>query len=146
MDNKKQEKLIVGISETLSLPSLGLPSVVARIDTGAKTSALHVEHLMHKTSTGIVSFYFSPQHHSVEEKVRCEAEVHDVRWVKSSNGKRERRYVIKTPVELQGNTWIIEVTLTDRSNMSHKMLLGREGLRKGILVDPTKKFVASNTD
>lgn len=91
----------------------------------------------------MVKFDLHPDVYNVEEIVSCEAPIHDIRRVKSSNGTSEQRYVILTPVQLGDNNWSIEITLTDRSDMSYLMLFGREAIGKKFLVDPSKVFVSS---
>jgi len=73
--------------------------------------------------------------------VTCEAKLHDIRRIKSSNGVSEQRYVIKTDFRLGTEIWPIEITLTDRAEMSYMMLLGREGMSDRILVDPSQSFM-----
>lgn len=139
----QQDKLIVGVTESIDLPQLGLGNVITRIDTGAKTSALHVDHIEFEKESGMVAFSFHPDFHDIEKTIHCSAKLHDTRWVKSSNGTRERRYVIQTLANIHDKAWQIELTLTDRSSMSHPMLLGREAMKIGILVDPERTFLVS---
>jgi hypothetical protein len=75
---------------------------------------------------------------------QCQSLIHDVRTVKSSNGESQERYVIKTLLKLGRLSWPIEITLTDRSDMSNLMLLGREGMGDKILVDPAQSFLISD--
>ena len=91
----------------------------------------------------MVKFDLHPDVYNVDEIASCEAPIHDIRRVKSSNGTSEQRYVILTPVQLGDNNWSIEITLTDRSDMSYLMLFGREAIGKKFLVDPSKVFVSS---
>lgn len=138
------EKMLVGVVETLDLPQLGLTNIATRIDTGAKTSALHVDHISTNDRDGTIHFEFHPDFHDIKKTIKCSAKLHDTRWIKSSNGERERRYVIKTKATLGTKQWTIELTLTDRSTMNHLMLLGREAMEGELLVDPSQTFVASN--
>lgn len=135
-------KIIIGVAEKIDLPELSLSSVATRIDTGAKTSALHVDHIKVDEQANKVKFWFHPDSHDVEKTVKCSAKLHDVRWVKSSNGEKERRCVIKTPATLGELTWDIELTLTDRSVMKHLMLLGREALETHFIIDPSDNYLA----
>ncbi|MGQ8365407.1 ATP-dependent zinc protease family protein [Glaciecola sp. 1036] len=137
------DALIIGAIETIDLPDLGLAAITTRIDTGAQTSALHVDHIQLKDRGGIIEFEFHPDFHEVKKTIKCSAQLHDTRWVKSSNGERERRYVIKTTATLGVKTWEIELTLTNRSGMNHLMLLGREAMQDGFLVHPGESFLAS---
>ncbi|MGL6028022.1 MAG: ATP-dependent zinc protease family protein, partial [Vibrio sp.] len=71
----------------------------------------------------------------------CEAEVIDQRSVRDSGGHQEQRYVIRTEVSFGGQTWPIEITLTNRENMAFRMLLGRTAMHHRIIVDPTQSFL-----
>ncbi|MCY7297229.1 ATP-dependent zinc protease [Alteromonas sp. a30] len=133
----------MGVIENIDLPELGLFNIAARIDTGAQTSALHVDHISTNKPNGEVSFEFHPDVHNVERVIKCQAKLQDTRWVRSSNGERERRYVIRTQACMGPKSWEIELTLTDRSTMSHLMLLGREAMQIGVLVDPENTFLLS---
>ena len=135
------QHLVVGVIENIDLPQLGLFNIAARIDTGAKTSALHVDHISTSKPNGQISFEFHPNLHNINEVIKCKAKLQDTRWIRSSNGERERRYVIRTQACMGNKQWEIELTLTDRSAMSHLMLLGREAMQEGILVDPENTFL-----
>lgn len=141
-----REKLIVGSLETCALPDIGIEDIQVRVDTGAKTSSLHVDNLSKSNRDGRtwVEFDLHPDVHNVDQVIRCQAPVHDVRNIKSSNGAAEERYVIKTTFKLAEQSWLIEITLTNRSDMSNLMLLGRQGMGKRLLVDPSKTFLLSN--
>lgn len=138
-----QERTLVGVVESIYLPELGLSAINTRIDTGAQTSALHVDHIVVHQQEKRVSFEFHPDFHDIEKTIRCSTPIHDRRWIKSSNGERERRYVIKTKAIMGKLEWDIELTLTDRSSMTHLMLLGREALSGMFIVDPGAEFLAS---
>jgi hypothetical protein len=136
-------KTIIGSIETCSLPELGINDFNVRVDTGAKTSSLHVDNLTKHVKEGVtnVQFDIHPDVHNVSRIVTCHAKVADIRKIKSSNGGSEQRYVIKTPIQLGENVWEIEITLTNRADMSYLMLLGREGLGDLFLVDPSVVFL-----
>ena len=140
------EKLIIGNLELCHLPEIGITDLQVRVDTGAKTSSLHVDHLtkFKKHGKPWVKFDIHPNVHNVDAIIPCEAALHDVRTIKSSNGVSEERYVIKTLLELGGQAWPIEITLANRSEMSNLMLLGREGMGDRVLVDPSKTFLLSS--
>jgi len=138
-----KEKLLVGWRETLSLPSLGIEKINAKIDTGAKTSCLHafkVESFM-KDEALWVRFWLHPIQHNTDVEIVCEAEVIDERFVRDSGGHEESRYVIRSAVSIGGETWPIEMTLTNRENMAFRMLLGRTAMHNRIVVDPEKSFL-----
>lgn len=141
-------KLIVGNLEKCDLPELKIKDLHVRVDTGAKTSSLHVDNIMPFTKSGKrwVAYDIHPDMHNVERIIHCESAVHDQRKVKSSNGRSEKRYVIQTLFRLLDDTWPIEITLTDRSDMSYLMLLGREGMKNKLLVDPSQQFLLSSND
>ncbi len=140
------DKLIVGNLEVVELPELTISELEVRVDTGAKTSSLHVDNIVKCKLDGkrAVQFDIHPDIHNVSKIVSCKAEIHDIRRIKSSNGTSEQRYVIKTPMVIGGLTFDIEITLTDRSDMSYLMLLGREGLGNRFLVDPSQVFLCSD--
>ena len=127
------QKAIIGRLESIALPELAIADLQVRVDTGAKTSSLHVDNIMKFTKNGklMVKFNLHPDVHNVENTVSCEAPIH------------EQRYVIATPVQLGESNWTIEITLTDRSDMSYLMLFGREAIGDKFLVDPSKVFVSS---
>ncbi len=140
---KTVEKPIIGSVESCSLPELGITDMNVRVDTGAKTSSLHVDNLKKYVKDGVtqVQFDIHPDSHNVNKTVNCHIKVTDIRKVKSSNGASEERYVITTPIKLGQYEWNIEITLTNRADMSYLMLLGREGLGKQFLVDPSVVFL-----
>lgn len=138
-------KPIIGRLESIALPELAIDDLQVRVDTGAKTSSLHVDNIIKKIDEGkpFVTFDIHPDVHNVDTIIKCTAPISDIRKVKSSNGKSEERYVIETPVILGSQKWSIEITLTDRSDMSNLMLFGREAIGTRFLVDPSKVFLAS---
>ncbi len=140
-------KIVIGAIEVCHLPELSIVDLHTRVDTGAKTSSLHVDNIQRLKKDGRtwVVFDIHPDIYNVDTVVSCEAPLFDVRRIKSSNGKSEERYVIKTLLDLGGQQWPIEITLTDRSDMSYLMLLGREGMGDRVLVDPSQNFVLPGT-
>jgi hypothetical protein len=137
------EKTIIGRLESIKLPELGIEDLQVRVDTGAKTSSLHVDNIKKLVIEGVhsVSFDIHPDSHNVKHIEKCQAPISDIRKVKSSNGTVEQRYVIQTPVILGKEEWSIEITLTDRSDMSYLMLFGREAIGTRFLVDPSRVFL-----
>ncbi|WP_018969333.1 30S ribosomal protein S6--L-glutamate ligase [Rubritalea marina] len=135
-------KTIVGSAEWLALPQLQVPAIKARVDSGAKTSSLHAFniHSFKRDGEAWVSFEVHPIQKNRKTVVRCEAMVVDRRIIKSSNGEREKRYVIRTAMELAGESHSIEITLSNRDNMGYRMLLGREAMVGRILVDPSEEL------
>lgn len=143
MSKKFQNKHLVGALELCDLPKLAINDLNIRVDTGAATSSLHVDNIdeFEKGSEQWVSFDIHPDIHNVEKIVRREARVLTQKKVKSSTATRERRYVINTPIVMAGETWDIQLTLTDRSEMTYLMLLGREAMMGRFVVDPEHEYI-----
>lgn len=132
-------RLVLGWEEWVSLPALGVHAIKAKIDTGARTSSLHAEaiELVAGTSEPRVRFTIRPAPRRLDITVACEAPLLDKRTIVSSNGMADVRFVIATDLAIAGRTWPIELSLSDRSEMSYRMLLGRQALQAGgVLVDP----------
>jgi ribosomal protein S6--L-glutamate ligase len=136
------EPFILGWEEWVALPELGLPAVKAKVDTGARTSALHAFSVEPFGSGRLakVRFGVHPIPRRADIEIVCTARLVDRRIVTSSNGERETRYVISTPIRIGDREWAIEVTLTNRNAMSYRMLLGRQAIADGVLVDPATSF------
>lgn len=142
-DTTQDTKMIIGNLETCNLPELGIKNLEIRIDTGAQTSSLHVDNIKRHKENGkpFLQFDIHPDIYNIDKLVTCNTPLHDIRRIKSSNGESQERYVIKTLIELGTQSWPIQITLTDRSDMSYLMLFGREGMSDKILVDPSKTFM-----
>ncbi len=138
-----QNKVILGSEEWFSFPDLGIPTIKARIDSGAKTSALHAINIAPflKDGNNWVKFDINPIQNDLKTIIHCEAPLVDKRIVKSSSGYREQRYVIQTILDIGTTSWSIEMTLTNRDSMGFRMLLGREAMSGRILVDPEQLFL-----
>ena len=128
---------VIGWREWVALPDLGVDKLRCKVDTGARTSALHAFYVEHFEEDGIskVKFGLHPIEKNTEEERHCVAEVLETRVVTDSGGHQEERYVIKTALILGSATWPIEITLTNRDTMSHRMLLGRIAISDNYLVD-----------
>ncbi|MGL2964174.1 30S ribosomal protein S6--L-glutamate ligase [Flavobacterium sp. RSB2_4_14] len=142
-----QNKIILGSEEWCSFPELGIPAIKARVDSGAKTSALHAINIAPfiKENENWVKFDINPIQNNLKTVIHCEAKLIDKRIVKSSSGFREQRYVIQTKINIGQDTWEIEMTLTNRDSMGFRMLLGREAMSGRILVDPEQKYLLGQT-
>ena len=134
---------IVGWREWVSLPGVGVPWIKAKVDTGARTSSLHAFDLeeLRRGEVPTVRFGVHPWQNSDEDAVIVECPVHDRRSVRSSSGHTEERIVVLMDVVLMGRTMTAEVTLTNRDEMGFRMLIGREALRQGFIVDSARSFV-----
>jgi ribosomal protein S6--L-glutamate ligase len=134
-------RLVVGWQEWVALPDIGLPAIKAKIDTGAKTSALHTHSIEPFCASRRlrVRFWVRPDP-AADLDVAAEADVFDRREVISSNGVPELRYVVMTTLRIGSRAWPIEVTLTNRSRMTYRMLIGRQAIRSDVLVDCAASF------
>lgn len=137
---------VVGWREWVRLPSVGVDWVKAKVDTGARTSSLHAFDLQVLDEGARVRFAIHPwQKGALDERV-VELPVHDVRSVRSSSGHAETRYVVLLPLVLAGREVDAEVTLTDRDEMGFRMLVGREALVNGFVVDPALSYVGGRPE
>lgn len=134
----------VGWREWLALPELKIPAIKAKVDTGARTSALHAFFVepFKRQNLQMVRFGVHPLQKNYKLEIICEAPVKDYRSVSDSGGHREMRYVIETEVIIANLNRRIEITLTNRDNMKFRMLLGRTALT-GFNVIPEKSYLTS---
>jgi hypothetical protein len=135
-------KSVVGWREWVALPQLGIEAIKVKIDTGARTSAVHAFNIkpVHKDGKDWVRFDVHPLQRNDDVCKTCKAEVADYRWVTNSGGGKEKRFVIVTMLCLGADAWPIEVTLTDRDQMGFRMLLGRTAMERRLIVDPTLSY------
>ena len=133
---------MVGWREWVALPQIGVKGIKAKLDTGARSSALHAFNVRPLERQGRLSVQFDvhPLQRNDELYRTCVAEVVDYRWVTNSGGGREKRFVIVTAVQMGGDAWPIEVTLTDRDQMGFRMLIGRTAMEHRLVIDPTKSY------
>ena len=134
---------MLGWREWLALPELGIAGIRAKVDTGARSSSLHVreQHRFERDGKPMVRFQIE---HGADDALSgyLEAEVIDCRDVTDSGGNRERRVFIRTTLAISGGiAWPIEVNLTERRNMAFPMLLGRTALRRRCIVDPARSWL-----
>lgn len=132
----------VGWREWVSLPELGIDWIKAKIDTGARTSALHTFSLETGRERGarVARFGVHPYQGNTEYAVWCQAPIVDERNVRDSGGHREWRHVIATDLAMAGRRWPVEITLTARDTMLFRMLAGRTAM-SALCVDPTASFL-----
>lgn len=127
----------IGRTEYIALPKLGVDRVEAKVDTGAYRSALHYQKLMVRMDGPrlelVVTFAMG------RKRIRLVFRRFRLVTVKSSTGQRTLRYLVATPVKLNGHTVQTQFTLFDRSDMKHQVLLGRKFLRGRFLVDVGKQ-------
>lgn len=136
-------KQILGWREWVALPELGVPKIKAKVDTGARSSALHTYFVEPYNENGVlmVRFGLHPEQNSTDTELLCTAKVKDQRMVTDSGGHKEKRYVIETMLSLGDNTWAAELTLTNRDTMGFRMLLGRTAMVKRYIVDPHASYL-----
>lgn len=139
---ESDDKQLLGWREWVSLPALGIPYIKAKVDTGARTSALHAFELEYLDRDGVdlVRFALHPFQRDTDTVVTAEAPLVDIRPVTDSGGHSERRPVIRTTLEVAGRALEVELTLTERDSMMFRMLLGRTTLNQGFVVDPAASF------
>jgi len=137
------DRLTFGWEEWVALPELGLPAISAKVDTGARTSALHASDIetFGTEASPKVRFMVCPIAGRDDLSIACSADIIDRREVTSSNGEAEMRYVIGTCLEVAGQQWPIEVTLSNRSGMASRMLLGRQALIDKISISATERLL-----
>lgn len=138
-----KSKPVIGWREWVALPDLAIEHVKVKVDTGARSSAIHASNLelFKKRGETWARFDVHPIQRDTTTTVSAQARVLDQRAVRDSGGKSERRVVIETTLRFMDESWPIELTLTSRDNMGFRMLLGREAVRGRFTVDPGRSFV-----
>ena len=136
---------IIGWREVVILPQLGIDKIKVKIDTGARSSALHAFNIREFKRDGkdLIRFQVHPLQRDRAFTVTTEAELLEYRKVRNSGGVAQLRPVIMTEIELGGYSWSIELTLTNRDVMGFRMLLGRQAVRNKFLIDPGRSFLQS---
>ena len=134
---------VIGWREWVALPALGVHSIKAKVDTGARSSTLHAFNVERFERQGLtmVRFKAHPIQRNDDYIVAAEAPLLDDRIVRNSGGQSELRPVIETSVQLGNSLWTIELTLTNRDEMGFRMLLGRQAVRRRYLVDPGRSYL-----
>jgi ribosomal protein S6--L-glutamate ligase len=133
-----------GLEEWVALPELGLPAILAKTDSGARTSALHAVAIepFGPIAKPRVRFVVHPWPERPDVSIVCSAPLVDRREIVSSSGETDMRHVIATPLTLGGRTRMTEVSLTDRGAMRYRMLLGRQAFPEGARIDPGRSFLS----
>lgn len=140
---KRRMRSVIGWRELVGLPDFGIPELKAKIDTGARTSALHAEKQERFEREGKHWARFHLPLVESGEVRTLEAEIIDEREIKNTGGIPERRLIVRTTLLLGRHRWHIEVSLADRTKMEFDLILGRTALRsRRVLVDPGRSFVA----
>jgi len=131
--------LIVGWMEYVDLPDLGLFDIKAKIDTGARTSAIHAKGIeaFKKGSEDWVRFTTHGTHD--RGNVTIEAPIHTIRSIKNTSGVPQNRIVIRTKFRLAGRWWTIDLSLTDRDNMTFGLIVGRTALKNHSIAVHTRR-------
>ncbi len=142
-DATDHSSTLVGWREWVALPSAGVDWIKAKVDTGARSSSIHAYEIREVEVDGVahVRFLLRPWQRSTDDVVELTLPVHDRRAVRSSSGHTEQRYVVLLTISLREREVTAEFTLTNRDAMGFRMLIGREALRQGFVVDPARSFL-----
>lgn len=140
---EKKRKRAAGWREWVSLPSIGVGSIKAKLDTGARTSALHAFNIETYWSNGELwaRFFVHPYQENDAKEIACDARIEDIRIVSNPGGRRQRRLVIRTDIRLGDQTWPIDLSLTDRDEMGFRLLIGRTAMHGNLIVDPDHSYL-----
>ena len=135
-----RDRVLIGVAEMVELPDWGIPPFPAKVDTGARSSALHVESIERRPGNKVRVEVVT---HKGANRVVCTAPIHRVSEVRSSSGHPEKRIFVVTTLKLGEVEKDIEISLTSRHLMRYEMLLGRLALRHDFLIDPGRRYVAT---
>ena len=137
---------LLGWREWVTLPELNLKHIKAKIDTGARSSALHAFALepYRKGGQRWVMFAIHPEQKHTDTVIECHSPIKDRRFVSDSGGHKQRRYVIETPLIIGLSLIRAEITLTNRDNMQFRMLLGRTAMNGHFAIDPSGSYLQGN--
>lgn len=140
---KKRPRTQIGWREWAAFPDFGVERINAKIDTGAKSSAIHAFKVKEIDVDGAphVEFYLHPMQRRKKPEILCRAPVVDKRVIRSSNGQEEERYVVETRLRMGERLFKIELTLTNRDAMGFRLLIGRDALRRRFIIDPGASYL-----
>lgn len=146
MAAKTRKERVIGWREWVALPDLGVERIKAKIDTGARTSAIHAFDIREIEIDGQphVEFWLHPVQRKRRPQIKCVAPVFDQRHVRSSSGEEQYRYIIRTHLKIGRRRRLIELSLAKRDIMGFRMLVGRSAMPRGLLVDPNTSFLAGD--
>jgi hypothetical protein len=143
--NLSQPLTVIGWHECISLPELGLDNFAIKVDTGAKTTALHAEDIETFTKDDRDWVRFLSPAIAGQAPCTCEFPVFTQRAITNTSGLPETRIVIRTPMVLAGRKWRIDISLTNRGTMRFPLILGRRALRdRDIVVHPARSYLVSS--
>lgn len=133
------DKLLIGRNEWFSLSEFNIPLIKGKIDTGAKTSSLHAFDIQASIKDGIdiVEFKIHPLQNNTTITIACRTPIIDERYIMSSSGHKEKRFVVQTLLKIANVAWNVEMTLSNRDPLKYRMLIGREALKNKVLIDPS---------
>jgi hypothetical protein len=148
MTNDPQHTPLLGWREWVALPEFGIAQIKAKIDTGARSSALHAQTIEPylKGGESWLMFTVQPKQKQNDQLIECHAPVVDRRLVSDSGGHKQRRYVIETQLQFGRHLITAEITLTNRDSMRFRMLLGRTAMNKHFLIDPNASYLQGKPD
>lgn len=142
------ERTAAGWREWVGLPGCGVEWIKAKLDTGARTSAIHAFGIaeFERDGEAWVRYSIHPWQESVEDATTVESRIHDRRLVRSSSGHQSERYVVLMDISIHGRTITAEMTLTSRDQMGFRLLIGREALRRGFVVDSARSYLGGRPE
>lgn len=137
--------LELGWRETISLPDLGITALRSKIDTGARTSALHAVDFELFERDGVRYVEFHVPLPGEPQWKRSSAPLVDDRAIKNTSGLPENRYVVETTLVIGRRHWHIEVSLADREQMEFDLIIGRTAIRgRRLLINPGRSYLAGS--
>lgn len=136
--SRQSKRIIIGRFERIILPEYGDTPIKVKVDTGAKTSSIHASHIEEKVVNGVAVLEFR----LLENKaITLQKHNYQKRRIRSSNGQLQERYVVEFLVQFGEKRYRADFSLSKRIAMNFPILLGRQFLRKGFVVDVSKKYL-----